>query len=76
VAVHAPQAAPGATVKVTGSSGVTPQFGWPELLGHTSTVDVPVAGRLADVGVRLIEHDELLVLKFAVTLWGALMAMD
>ena len=55
---------------------MTPQFGWPELLGHASTVDVPVAGRLADAGVRPSEHDAMTVLKLAVTLWGAFMAMD
>jgi hypothetical protein len=73
VAVHAPQAALGVTVKVTGTSGVTPQLGWRELLGHVSTVDVPVAGRLA-AEVTLIEHGGMT--KLAVTLWAAFMAMD
>jgi hypothetical protein len=74
VAVHAPQAALGVTVKVTGTSGVTPQFGWWELLGHASMMDVPVAGRLTAAGVRPIEHDG--VLKLAVTLEAAFMVMD
>jgi hypothetical protein len=56
VAVHAPQAALGVTVKVTGFSGATPQLGWPELLGQVSTVDVPVGGTLADAGVKLNEQ--------------------
>jgi hypothetical protein len=57
VAVQAPQAALGVTVKLTGTSGLTPQFGWPEPLGHATTVDVPVAGRLTDADARPIEHD-------------------
>jgi hypothetical protein len=56
IAVHAPHAALGVTVNVTGTSGATPQFGWPELLGHASTVEVPVLGTLAEAGVRPNEH--------------------
>src|SRR5580693_895632 len=56
VAVQAPQPALGVTVKVCAASGATPQLGWPELLGHVSAVEVPVAGRLTDAGVRPNEH--------------------
>jgi len=56
VAVHAPQAAPGVRAKNCAISGATPQFGWPEL-GQGSTVDVPVAGRLVDNVLRMIEHE-------------------
>jgi hypothetical protein len=58
-------------VKDSGVSGVTPQLGWPELLGHVSTVDVPVGGRLALVALSVSEHDPELPLKFAVTASGA-----
>jgi hypothetical protein len=73
VAVHAPQAALAVTVKVAGTSGLTPQFG-SELSGHVSTVDVPVGGRLVDAGVKTKEHEVLL--KFAVTLRGPFMKKD
>ena len=63
-------------MKVTEFSGVTPQFGCPDPLGHVSTVDVPVAGRLAEAGVRTNEHDETTAVKSAVTLWAAFMMMD
>jgi hypothetical protein len=46
-AVHGPHPAAGVTVKDTGISGATPQFGWPEPLGQGSTVEVPVGGKLA-----------------------------
>jgi hypothetical protein len=43
-------------VNDTGISGATPQFGWPELLGQVSSVEVPVAGRLVDEALRPNEH--------------------
>ena len=59
VAVQAPQAAPGVTVKDRGTSGVTPQLGWPELLGQVSGVEVPVGGSVALPALRLRVHDGL-----------------
>ena len=55
VAVHAPQAALGITVKLNGASGKKPQADWLGS-GQLDGVDVPVAGRLAAVAVRLREH--------------------
>ena len=72
VAVHPPQLALGVTAKLTRTSGVTPQFGWPEF-GHVSGVDVPVAGTLLLAGLRPIEQG---VVKLAVALWSAFMVMD
>ena len=39
-------------LKVLAVSGVTPQFGWPEPFGHTSTVEVPVGGSVAGEQLR------------------------
>jgi hypothetical protein len=74
VAVQGPQDVPGVTVSARGTSGPTPQFGCPELLGQVSTVEVPVAGRLADAGASPNTHDGTPELKLAVTLTGPFIA--
>ena len=56
VAVQVPQTGVAVTLNVAGTSGAKPQFGWPELFGQTSAVDVPVAGNVNAAGAILMEH--------------------